>query len=116
MAYLTGLALAFAGWATLGLGMDRHYADIHKREKELIPSMRRRYRLGGALALIASYMVNTHLEGWAAGSVLYLGTLTAAALPLVLTLTYAPGRALMLGRAATALALVLGLAWLLSTG
>jgi hypothetical protein len=116
LGFFTGLALAFAGWAALSLGMDRHYADIHKQEKELSPRKRRRYRVAGTLALIASFMVNARLEGWGAGTVLFLGSLTAGALPLVLTLTYAPARAVLLAKATAGIALALGLAWLLGAG
>jgi hypothetical protein len=114
LGFSTGLALAFAGWTALSLGMDRHYADIHQREKELGPRMRRRYRLAGTLALVASFMVNASLEGWGAGTVLYLGTLTAGALPLVLILTYAPGRAVLLAKGTAGMAMALGLAWWLT--
>jgi hypothetical protein len=110
--FAAGLALAYSGWTALSLGMDRHYADIHGRDKE--PDQRgcKRYRLIGTLALIATFAVSVRLEGWTIGAVLCLGTMTTGALLLVLLLTYAPHRAVLFGKSAGLLSILLGLAWL----
>jgi hypothetical protein len=111
--FATGLALAYGGWTALSLGMDRHYADIHGRGKEPAEHTRRLYRLLGTLALLATFVVSVQLEGWTIGAVLCLGTMTAAALLLVLLLTYAPQRAVSLGKLAGLFSVLLGLMWLL---
>lgn len=111
--FIASLALAYGGWTALSLGMDRHYADIHGRGKEPQQRERNRYRMLGTLALLATYAISIQLQGWTVGSVLCLGTMTAGALLLVLLLTYAPQRTVLMGKLATGLAGLLLAVWLL---
>lgn len=110
--FISGLAFACAGWATLSVAMDRHYAEIYGRGKEASMRTRRKCRLVGTLALLATYAVSVKLQGWTVGSVLCLGTLVAAGLSLVLLLSYAPQRVVLFGVFTGILAFVLGLIWL----
>jgi hypothetical protein len=110
--FISGLAFAYAGWTALSIGMDRHYADIHGRGEEPDQRTRKRCRLLGTVALIATFAVSVKLEGWSVGAVLCLGIMTAGALLLVLLLTYAPHRAIRFGKAAVFLSVVFGMAWL----
>ena len=111
--FATGLMLACCGWTALSLAMDRHYADIHGRGKEPSMVVRRLFRAMGTLALLAVFAVCVMLEGWTIGPVLCLGTLTAAALMLVLLLSYAPHRVVTGGKIAAAASVLLGASWLL---
>ncbi|GGI17154.1 MAG: DUF3325 domain-containing protein [Oxalicibacterium faecigallinarum] len=110
--FVASLALAYAGWTALSVGMDRHYADIHGRGKEPDRKTRNVCRLLGTIALLLTFAVSVRLQGWTVGSVLCLGTMTAGALMLVLLLTYAPQRAIGLGRGASIAALIFGIIWL----
>jgi hypothetical protein len=109
---MSGLAFACAGWAALGLAMDRHYADIYGRGKEPTSRARRHYRAIGALALLTTFAVGVRLEGWTVGSVLCLGTMVSAALLLVLLLSYAPHRLVLFGMASGIFAFLFGVIWL----
>lgn len=110
--FVSSLALAFAGWTALSIGMDRHYADIHGRGKEPDQRTRNVCRLIGTAALLVTFAVSVRLQGWTVGSVLCLGTMTAGALMLVLLLTYAPQRAIRSGKLATIAAAIFGVIWL----
>jgi len=110
--FVTSLALAYAGWTALSIGMDRHYADIHGRGKEPDQKTRNVCRLMGTIALLLTFAVSVRLQGWTVGSVLCLGTMTAGALMLVLLLTYAPQRAIGFGKLAGIAAVILGVVWL----
>jgi len=110
--FATGLTLAYAGWTALSIGMDRHYADIHGRGKEPAQKTRNVCRLLGMIALLLTFAVSVRLQGWTIGSVLCLGTMTAGALLLVLLLTYAPQRAIGVGKLAAIAAMILGVVWL----
>lgn len=111
--FATGLMLACCGWTALSLTMDRHYSDIHGRGKEPSMAVRQLFRAIGTLALLTAFAVCVALEGWTIGPVLCLGTLTAAALILVLLLSYAPHRVVIGGKIAAAASLLLGAGWLL---
>lgn len=111
--FATGLMLACCGWTALSLAMDRHYADIHGRGKEPGMATRRLFRAMGTLALLAAFAVCVALEGWTIGPVLCLGTLTAAALILMLLLSYVPHRVIASGKVAAVASLLLGAGWLL---
>lgn len=110
--FSAGLMLACCGWAALSLAMDRHYADIHGRGKEPSVATRRLFRAMGTLALLAVFAICVALEGWTIGPVLCLGTLTAAALLLVLLLSYAPHRVVAGGKIAVVASLLFGVRWL----
>ncbi len=73
------LSSAIAGFASLSLAMDRHYADCVGRGAS--PADKRLWlRLGGALGLVASLAASLMLQGPSQGWVLWFGVLTAAAL------------------------------------
>lgn len=98
-------ALAYAGFLALCLSMDRHHQDLMGRR----PSQPRSQalRVAGWLLLALSTWPCVAAWGWAIGSVGWIGLLTAAALPMVFLLPYAPRAALALGPALPALALLL---------
>lgn len=101
---------ALGGFTSLSLAMDRHFEDSFGRGKspgKWLPWL----RLGGVLGLLAALLACLRAGGTSQGWVLYFGVLTAAAMCLVLVLTYAPRRLRLLaviGLAAPALALVFG--------
>jgi len=110
--FLSALAFACTGWAAFGLAMDRHYADIHGRGKEPTPGARKYCRALGILALLATFAIGVKLAGWSVGPVLSLGTLVAAALLLVLLLTYQPQHLVWFGRVTGTVAILFGvLCW-----
>lgn len=90
-----GFALSYAGFTGLCLAMERHHAQVSGRHR--IPAQRRRLlRTGGAALLLASPLPCVAAAGWGAGTVLWCGLLTAAALLLALLLPYAPRLAVAL--------------------
>jgi hypothetical protein len=107
---LASLILAYCAWQALSLAMDRHYADIHGRGAE--PSVRqRRYAHGlGTLALVLALAVCVQNSGWGIGAVAWLGSMTIAALLLVLQLSYAPGSVMRCRKPAWVMALLMMLA------
>lgn len=83
------LAAAIAGFAALSLAMDRHWGQLHGRAALLAPGTRRRLHCAGALGLLASLAACVALRGAGQGCVVWAGMLTAAAVTLVLMLSYA---------------------------
>lgn len=88
------LGLAFLssllGFAALALSMSRHHQQVWRRA----PSRRRQGLLrlvGRALLLAALGLCQMH-AGWASGLVWWTGLLTAAALLVIVLLTYRPNR------------------------
>jgi hypothetical protein len=77
---------AFAGFAALALAMDRHFEDSFGRGRR--PGAARAWlRAGGGVALSASLIACLALQqsqGW----VLWFGVMTAAALAVILLLSY----------------------------
>ena len=90
--FLSGLALAFSGFAATSITMDRHYADIHGRGKEASPTTRLRLRTLGWLGLLLSFMACIGASGWHIGPVLWGGVLSIAAWTVTLLLQYYPRR------------------------
>jgi hypothetical protein len=84
-----GFATAHAGFVCLCLAMQRHHEQAlgHRR---IPPPLRRRLAGGGWLLLAASLALLVHAAGWGLGLVIWTGLLTAAALPVVVLLTYRP--------------------------
>lgn len=106
-------AASLAGFCALSLAMDRHREDVYGRGST--PGRWRRWlQLGGAVLLCLSLGGSLRVAGSAIGWVLWLGTLTAAALSTVALLSYAPRRFHWIAFAATAVALCSLLASLLS--
>lgn len=75
------VALAVSGFAALCLAMEKHRLEVFGRDGRILPA--RSLRPAGWLLLTASFAVSVAGSGWAIGPVLWLGALTAAALPLV---------------------------------
>lgn len=107
--FLATLALTYSAWVALSLAMDRHYADINGRGAEPSSVQRKRGRLLGTLALTIAFAVCVRDSGWGIGPVAWLGTMTIAALLIVLQLCYAPRSLLRTGTPALWVALVLTL-------
>lgn len=106
-------AASLAGFCALSLAMDRHSEDVYGRGST--PGRWRRWlQLGGAVLLCLSLGGSLRVAGSAVGWVLWLGTLTAAALSTVALLSYTPRRFHWIAFAATAVALCSLLASLLS--
>ncbi len=111
MAAVTALAAAIAGFASLSLGIDRHWEALHGRGTD--PGIwRRRLQWAGAAGLLVSLLACVALRGGAQGWVAWAGMMTAAALTVVLTLTYLPQRLPPLAKAMGAVALLAALAML----
>src|SRR5450830_589904 len=108
--FLATLSLSYSAWLALSLAMDRHYADIHGRGSEPSAQLRRRNRWLGTLALSAALALCVRDSGWGIGAVAWLGTLTMAALLLVLQLCYAPHSVMRSGKPALLAASLLSLA------
>lgn len=89
-ASLAGVCFAYAGFASLALGMDRHYADAFGRGESPAPALRRSLQWAGSLGLALSLLMNVADAGWAFGSLCWLGVLSLAALALALLLAYVP--------------------------
>ncbi|WP_419899487.1 DUF3325 domain-containing protein [Roseomonas sp. USHLN139] len=95
---LLGLALAYAGFLSLALAMERHHEQVFASRR--IPVLRARLCFwGGWLLLALSLWPLVADFGWGLGLVAWTGLLTAAAMPLALLLCYAPRLALCLGAA-----------------
>ncbi|WP_295984783.1 DUF3325 domain-containing protein [uncultured Variovorax sp.] len=107
-------AASLAGFCALSLAMDRHSEDVYGRGST--PGRWRRWlQLGGAVLLCLSLGASLRAAGSAAGWVLWLGALTAAAWSTVALLSYAPRRFHWIAFAATAVALCSLLASLVSS-
>ncbi|WP_432377593.1 DUF3325 domain-containing protein [Duganella sp. P38] len=112
MAVLAALTSALGGFAALSLAIDRHWEGLHGRGNVPSDSTRRKLRWSGSGGLLVSLLVCLFVWGATQGWVAWAGMLTAAAIGLVLVLSYA-GRAVVCvgwaaaGVSAAALALVL---------
>lgn len=98
-------ALCHAGFGALSVAMQRHYADMHGRGQEAAPALRRRLQATGAAALLLAFGAAVIKAGGGHGPLIWLGAMTAAALVLVLLLSYAPQRVARLAQAAGCLGL-----------
>lgn len=98
-------ALCYAGFGALSVAMQRHYADMHGRGQEAPPDLRRRLQAVGASALVLAFLAAVLKAGGGHGPLVWLGGMTAAALALMLLLTYAPQRVSLLAQAAGAIGL-----------
>lgn len=85
---LLNLGLSYAGLAALCLSMKRHHSAIFAAQPERRPMLL--LRAVGWIAIGLSFASAVHGEGWAFGPVQWIGGLTAAALLLVLVLSYRP--------------------------
>lgn len=92
--FLMTLALCYAGWCLLCLGMERHHREFFGTAPS--PLRRRLLRVGGWFALALALAVGVHAAGWEFGPVLWACTLMLAALLWVLLLPFAARWALRL--------------------
>ena len=93
------LAAALAGFAGLSLAMDRHWEALYGRGSS--PGDKTRWLQGGGSAgLLLSLAASLALKGATQGWVMWLGSLTAGAVIVVLTLTYQAPRIIALARTA----------------
>lgn len=100
--------LAYAAFAALCLAMERHWSDRFGREAQ--PGRWRvPLQLAGTALLVASLALCLKVHGFGIGLVAWLGSLTAAGIAVVLTLTYWPRAVTVSGPA------LLGLAVLMAT-
>lgn len=100
---LTALAMAYAGFVTLALAMDRHRHQLLARE------LPRRFTLplrlaGGALLAGALHVACRGTGSISVGVLWWLGLLSVAGLALGVLLAYQPRRARWIGVAALSLA------------
>lgn len=105
IAAIAALASAAGGFTALSLAMDRHWEGLYGRGN--LPSDQRRklLRWSGAAGLLVSLLVCIDLWGASQGWVAWAGVMTAAAIGLVLTLTYAARAIVRVGLAAGVIAL-----------
>lgn len=108
------LCAALAGFIALSLAMDRHWAQLRGRGAAPAKAQRRRLRGAGAAGLLASLLACLAARGGAQGWVDWAGVLTAAAMAVVLLLTYGPRRLALLGWGSGAAALAIILAAVLT--
>ena len=84
-----GLACAHAGFVALCLAMERHHEQALGQRR--IPPGRQRLLAGGGWLLLAASLVPVVATlGWGLGTVAWCGLLTAAALPVVVVLSWRP--------------------------
>lgn len=102
-------ALAFAGFASIAMGMERHSRQVFGHVPETAP--RRLLMLAGWALLALSLVPALAVRGPSIGSVLWLGWLTVAGFIVGLMLSYRPRPLRLLGPALLVLAV---LAWGLS--
>jgi len=114
MLVLAALASAATGFTGLSLAMSRHWEGQHGRGSEPTPVQLRWLRLLGIAGLLVSLLACLFVWGSAQGWVAWVGMLTAAALSLALTLTYAARAVMRVGYAAAGLTLATLLAAMLA--
>ncbi|MBY4947437.1 DUF3325 domain-containing protein [Cupriavidus respiraculi] len=90
LAFVASLALAFSGLGALSMTLDRHYAQVHGRGAEPPPALLPYLHGLGWLALGLALASHVGAEGWAMGTLYWVGTLTVSGVALVLLLSYAP--------------------------
>lgn len=109
------LAWSLAGMLLLSLGMDRHrpppLASAPRAPWALQPVP---LRLAGSAALLVGLLCAAFALGTGAGTVLWLGSLSAAGLATLALHTWASRQAWPVARASMAAALLIHLGWLLT--
>jgi hypothetical protein len=78
---LLAVAVSFAAFTALSLAMEKHQMELHGKAAAT-PAVRRRWRVLGWVLLTLSFGLCVWDHGWAAGPVLWLGTLTISGLPI----------------------------------
>ncbi len=102
---MTALLWSLAAWCALALAMPRHHQQVFGREGAA-PALRG-WRCGGAVALLMGLVQAVRAEGWALGSLAWIGALAVSGAACVLLLAWRPrwclavaGAAFLLGVAA----------------
>lgn len=90
MMTLLAFVLTLLGFAALALAMDRHLRQV--RRAAPTGCLRELLRATGTLTLAASLAVCVFEAGWGTGWVVWFGLLSAAAMMIVLALSYWPQR------------------------
>jgi Protein of unknown function (DUF3325) len=85
---IAAFSLCYAGLGGLSLAMDRHHERVF--QKQASAKTYRKLRGAGWLFLGLSGAVCVLLWGASVGAVVWLGILSATALPIILLLHYAP--------------------------
>ena len=97
--------LAFAGAALLCLAMNRHHAQVFKTHPD---RPRRLYLRGGGVGLLAAAFATAGAaQGWAVGTVEWVGAIGLAAIVLNVLHGFRPRWTPYASTAATALAIIL---------
>lgn len=112
-ASLSAVLLVFCGFTAISLTIKRHYVDIHGRG-EAGPQLSRYLTLGGWTALLIALLAFIAQEQLGNGLMLWFGSLTASGWVLVLMLNYTSRRVIPVAGASLVLAVVAGLAALLT--
>lgn len=81
------LALAYAAFVALYLGVARHFHDVF--DAAPTPNQRRGLRALGSACLVAAFAAAIGAAGWQVGPVLWCAALSVAATALVFLLPYA---------------------------
>lgn len=100
LAIIGALSSAAAGFAALSLAMDRHWEALHGRGNLPGQRTRRSLRWAGVAGLLVSLLVCLSIWGASQGWVAWAGMLTAAAVGMVLVLSYAARAVVRVGWAA----------------
>ncbi|MGE4322967.1 MAG: DUF3325 domain-containing protein [Sphingobium sp.] len=101
---ITALALSFLAFVAFALAMDRHHGQILDGRPGA--RFRRSMRLAGAALLCLSAAACVAAYGWSIGLTWWIGILTAAAMPLLLLLTYRPRAIVPMAMACPVIALL----------
>jgi hypothetical protein len=101
---ITSLALSLLAFIALALAMDRHYGQVLRGRPS--PAVRRVLRLGGSALIVFAAIACVAACGWSIGLTWWLGILTAAAMAVLLLLTYRPTTLLRLSMACPLIALL----------
>ena len=89
--------IAYAGLTALCAGFDRHYRQLRPSKPGLSPVQHLLFRTSGWLLLGLSLWISVRAWGPGIGWVAWFGILSGMTVLLVLQLTYAPRRILLLG-------------------
>jgi hypothetical protein len=100
MAIIAALSSAAGGFVALSLAMDRHWEGLHGRGNLPADSTRRMLRWSGSGGLLVSLLVCLNVWGASQGWVAWAGVLTAAAISMVLVLSYGARAIVRVGWAA----------------
>lgn len=92
---LLAYALAYAGMASLSLGMEKHY--VQARGSDLTASRKKLFKATGWSLLILAVLPAIYGWGLTIGIVVWTGFVSLAAISVVLVLSYFPRQLIWLG-------------------